>query len=330
MPEDPLPIPVVDIAPLVSSGDRERVATEIDRACRESGFFYVVGHGVDDDLQLELERATRQFFSQDLESKLAIRMELGGRAWRGYFPVGAELTLGRPDQKEGIYFGSELADDHPKVAAATPMHGRNLFPDIPGYRETVLEYMDAMTRLGHALMEGIALGLGLQASYFADRYTSAPLILFRAFNYPSIPGDAPQDVWSVAEHTDYGMLTMLRQDGTCGLQVKSRSAWIDAPPIPGSFVCNIGDMLDRMTAGHYHSTPHRVRNSSGRDRMSFPFFFDPSFDAEVEPIELKASVADDEHERWDGVSVHELQGTYGDYLLRKVSKVFPELGREIL
>lgn len=330
-------IPVVDVSALVSShGDAHVVAAEIGRACRESGFFYIVGHGVDEKLARRLEQLSRQFFSQDVETKLAIRMERGGRAWRGYFPVGAELTLGQPDQKEGIYFGAELPDDHPKVIAGEPLHGQNLFPDIPGFRQAVLDYMDAMTRLGHALMEGIALSLGLEASYFAQRYTQDPFILFRIFHYPSLSrgnnSSESEDrrMWSVGEHTDYGILTMLRQDNTGGLQVKSHDRWIDAPPIAESLVCNIGDMLDRMTGGICRSTPHRVSNCSDRGRLSFPFFFDPNFDAQVRPINTDISVTDDAKDRWDGSSVHDISGTYGDYILKKVSKVFPELGREAL
>ena len=333
MSDEPASIPVVDISALTSvGGDTRSVAAEIRRACRESGFFYVVGHGVDDELGERLERLSRQFFSQDLDRKLEIRMARGGRAWRGYFPVGGEVTLDQPDQKEGLYFGAELGDDHPRVAAGVPLHGRNLFPDVPGFRETVLDYLDAMTRLGHTLMEGIALSLGLEASYFADRYTGDPLILFRVFNYPPLSVRKPPErpMWSVGEHTDYGLLTVLRQDDTGGLEVKSRSRWIEAPPIPGTFVCNLGDMLDRMTGGLYRSTPHRVRNESGRARLSFPFFFDPGFDAEVRPIDPRASLVDDKDERWDGASIHDFRGTYGDYILGKVSKVFPELGRGVL
>jgi isopenicillin N synthase-like dioxygenase len=176
-------------------------------------------------------------------------------------------------------------------------------------------------------MAGIALSLGLEESYFFERYTGDPLILFRIFNYPARP---TTEGWGVGEHTDYGLLTILKQDEAGGLQVKSQSHWIEAPPIPGSFVCNIGDMLDRMTGGRYRSTPHRVRNLSGRDRLSFPFFFDPNFNAEVAPIKLGAAATDDWRERWDGASVHEFSGTYGDYLLNKVSKVFPQLRREVL
>jgi isopenicillin N synthase-like dioxygenase len=212
------------------------------------------------------------------------------------------------------------------------MHGPNLFPEnIPELRASVLEYLQAMTQLGHALMAGIALSLGLKESYFADLYTADPLILFRIFNYPPpvvTPGEEPG--FGVGEHTDYGLLTILRQDMAGGLQIKRKSVWIEAPPIANAFVCNIGDMLDRMTGGRYLSTPHRVRNISGRHRQSVAFFFDPNFNAEVKAIEMNAEVTDNKGERWDQASVHEFEGTYGDYLLNKVSKVFPELRREVL
>ena len=300
-------LPVIDVSPLrAGAAGRRAVAAEIGRACRQAGFFYVTGHGVGEDLQRRLELHSRAFFDQDVERKLEIRMARGGRAWRGYFPLGDELTSGRPDLKEGIYFGAELPPDHPAVLAGTPLHGPNLFPVEPaGLRETVLDYLTAMTALGHTLMAGIALSLDLDESYFAERYTADPLILFRIFNYPRTP--APTDRWGVGEHTDYGLLTMLKQDNNGGLQVKSRSGWIDAPPVPGSFVCNIGDMLDRLTAGRYRSTPHRVLPSVVRDRLSWPFFFDPGFDARIPAA-----------------------GRYGDYLLAKIGKVFPELGRDVL
>ena len=280
------------------------------------------------ELQQRLEDVHRVFFAQPEAHKLEIRMERGGRAWRGYFPVGAELTSGSPDQKEGIYFGSELRSNDPRVQRGLPLHGPNLFPeDPPGLRDTVLEYLEEMTRLAHALMRGIALSLGLEADWFYDRYTRDPLILFRAFHYPALRDDT---LWSVGEHTDYGLLTILRQDDCGGLQVKSGGEWIPAPPIEDAFVCNIGDMLDRMTAGRYRSTPHRVRNLSGRDRISFPFFFDPGFETRVLPIDPDARSPDDADERWDGWSPHTFEGTYGDYLIGKVSKVFPELGRSEL
>ncbi|MDX2041980.1 MAG: 2-oxoglutarate and iron-dependent oxygenase domain-containing protein [Acidobacteriota bacterium] len=287
-------LPIININSLMRGAtDDQSLAEQIKHSCCNFGFFYIACHGVDVELQNRLEALSREFFAQSLECKMEIRMALGGRVWRGYFPVGDELTSGQPDWKEGIYFGAELGAEHPLVKAGTPMHGANLFPAYPPqFRETVLEYMDAMTELGHRLTAGITLSLGLAESYFADRYTADPLTLFRIFNYPS----GQKSGWGVGEHTDYGLLTILKQDDSGGLQVKSKSGWpssecqiserpsfewIDAPPIENTFVCNIGDMLNRMTGGLYRSTPHRVRNQTSRNRLSFPFFFDPNFIAEV-------------------------------------------------
>jgi len=99
--------------------------------------------------------------------KLKIRMELGGRAWRGYFPVGAELTSGIADQKEGLYFGAERDESHLKVRARAPLHGRNLFPEDNDLRVIVIDYMDAMTALGRRVMETIALSHGLETNFFS-------------------------------------------------------------------------------------------------------------------------------------------------------------------
>jgi isopenicillin N synthase-like dioxygenase len=331
MHDDFFSLPIIDVAPLETGGvEKERTAAELSAACRQSGFFYVVGHGVDEGLQKRLQELAREFFKRPTEEKMRIKMSRGGKAWRGYFRVGDELTSGRPDQKEGLYFGSELPADHPLVQTGTPLHGPNLFPETPAeLRATVLEYMAALTELGQRLMEGIALGLGLRESYFSDHGTRDPLTLFRIFNYP--PPPSPEQ-WGVGEHTDYGLLTILLQDDVGGLEVKSKSDWIPAPPLPGSFVCNIGDMLDRMTRGVYRSTPHRVRNVSGRDRMSFPFFFDPNFFADVRAIDLPSgeTAPDDRGSRWDKSSVHVFQGTYGDYLLDKVGKVFPDLKQKVM
>ena len=313
-------LPIVDL-----SSDPKTAADALRSACLQHGFFYISDHAVSQQLVERLDALSHEFFSLPVEQKMQIRMELGGRAWRGYFRVGDELTSGRPDQKEGLYFGSELEETHPEVLAGTPMHGRNLFPESPSeLGATVLEYMHAVTEVGHKVMERLALSLGLDPSYFSQRYTEDPLVLFRIFHYPSTEPRA-EKTWGVGEHTDYGVLTILRQDEIGGLEVKTPQGWIPAPPIPGTFVCNIGDMLDRMTGGLYRSTPHRVRNESGRSRLSFPLFFDPNFRAEVRPIEGLEQAAEDQHERWDKSSVHKFEGSYGDYVLGKVSKVFPQL-----
>ena len=322
-------IPIIDVAPLVTSGvGVERVATQIDAACRRHGFFYVVGHGVDPSLQARLDRCARAFFALPTAEKERIAMRHGGRAWRGWFALGDELTSGVPDRKEGIYFGTELGKDDPRVQAGTPMHGANLFPAEPvELRALVLAWIDACTVLAHRLVAGIALGLGLGATWFAEHGTADPLILFRIFRYPPAVNDTS---WGVGEHTDYGLLTIVAQDDTGGLEVKVDGRWIAAPPVPGAFVCNIGDMLDRMTRGVYRSTPHRVNNGGARERISLPFFFDPGFAARVQPIPRAEAAPDDAASRWDGRSVHAFDGTYGEYLLDKVGRVFPQLFARVL
>ena len=326
-------VPVIDIAPLINRQEGAVVvATDIHQACREHGFFYIRQHGVDPALLARLEAISHQFFAQEEAAKLEVRMERGGRAWRGYFPVGGELTSGRPDQKEGLYFGTELSPDDSRVQAGRPLHGANLFPtSMPELRLAVLEYIEALTQLGHTLMRGLSLSLGLVDTYFAQHYTTDPLTLFRIFHYP--PGSPSEDTWGVGEHTDYGLLTILKQDEVGGLQIKSRDRWIDAPPIPGTFICNIGDMLEKLTRGLYRSTPHRVRNISNRSRYSFPFFFDPNVDAPLVPIDLSHRYQEGDANlahRWDGANVHDFQGTYGDYILQKVAHVFPDLRRDVL
>lgn len=324
-------LPVIDISPLREpAGDARITVAQIRQACLAHGFFYVTGHGLPEALTAQLDATARAFFARPEAEKLRWPMSAGGRAWRGYFSAGGELTSGRPDWKEGLYLGSELPADHPLVMAGTPLHGPNLWPDTPGLRDVVLDYLDAGAAVCATVLRGIALSLGQPADYFEQRYTRDALLLLRLFNYPSRP--APDDAnWGVGEHTDYGLLTLLYQDGTGGLEVRTRDGWVDAPPLPGTFVCNLGDMLDRMTCGLYRSTPHRVRlNTSGRDRLSVPLFYDPGFFTTPQPIAGLPAAADDAARRWDGESVHAFSGTYGDYLLRKVGKVFPELGAAVL
>lgn len=330
-------LPVINVAPLVGAAPGDAPASEaalavagqIQAACRQRGFFYVTGHGVPATLLADLAAAAAEFFALPLEGKLQIAMERGGRAWRGYFPVGGELTSGQPDLKEGLYFGAELPGDDPRVQAGLPLHGPNLFPrQVPRLGPLVLRYLDELTRVGQAVLAGVALSLGLDADYFAAGYTKDPTVLFRIFSYP--PSAPEADGWGVGEHTDYGLLTLLAQDDSGGLQVATPGGWTDAPPLPGTFVCNIGDMLDRLTGGWYRSTPHRVRNVSGRTRLSFPFFLDPGFAAEVPPLPGRAAAGDDGKPRWDGQDLRAFTGTYGDYLLAKVSKVFPQLRQDVL
>jgi isopenicillin N synthase-like dioxygenase len=325
-------LPIIDFGPF-DEGPlwRDHVGAQIDWACNEFGFFYLVGHGIDAALIERLLQLSRQFFAQDEAVKRRIHMSLSGRAWRGYFPVGEELTSGVPDLKEGIYFGSELADDHARVQAGIPLHGRNAFPDIPGFRETVLEYLDALTRLGQRLSRALARGLGVDETEFVDRYASDPTILLRVFHYPP-QIERVTGQWGVGEHTDYGFLTILKQDDIGGLQIKHGDEWLDVPPVPGSFVCNVGDMLEVLTGARYRSAPHRVRNISNASRLSVPFFFDPGFDAKLAPItsERMNITTTPGREQHAYTRANQVRGTYGEYLIGKVSRVFPQLGQRVL
>ena len=255
---------------------------------------------------------SRRFFALPEATKARFAMPLGGRAWRGWFPLGGELTSGRPDWKEGLYLGTELGEEHPRVAPGVPLHGRNLFPGddvLPGLRQTVLEWMAEVTALGHRVMQGIAGSLDLPADYFAQ-----PLHRRPADPLSHLPLPEPADARRARRAATASASTPTTACSRCcartvgGLQVHTTQGWIEAPPVPQSFVCNIGDMLDRMTGGLYRSTPHRVRlNTSGRDRLSFPLFFDPDFDARIEPI--RSAATDDHATRWDGASVHAFEGT---------------------
>jgi len=321
-------IPVVDGAPALAGGDPAPVAAAIDAACRAHGFFVLTGHGVDPTLFERLDRAARGFFARPEHDKAAIAMPLAGAAWRGWFPPGGELTSGVPDGKEGIYFGRELGPDDPRVRAGTPLHGPNLFPDEPAeLRPLVLEVLERLEVLGQQVLELIAVGLGLDRTWFRDHLTGDPTTLFRIFHYPPAH-QVPEAAWGVQEHTDYGLLTLLRQDDVGGLEVRTPGGWVPAPPVPDAFVCNLGDMLERMTGGAYRSTPHRVRRPPV-GRLSFPFFLDPAWDAEIVPVPGLGDTGAPPPARWDGRSVFEHTGTYGDYLRRKVAAVFPERAGEV-
>lgn len=287
----------------------------------------IVGQGIPAELQERLEAASHAFFALPDSEKRAIEMARAGSAWRGCFPLGGELTSGVPDRKEGIYFGLEHPPDHPRVLAGVALHGRNQFPDSGELRLAVLGWLDALRPVADALMRASALGLGLPAEWFEQHLTDDPTVLFRIFHYPpEPPGSMSGTQCGVGQHTDYGLLTLLAQDQLGGLEVRALDgSWIDVDPVRGAVVCNLGDMLERLTSGRYRSTPHRVRNTSGASRLSFPYFSDPSWDATVPTLPLPATHDRGSQERWDGGDVLAWEGTYGDYLATKVAKVFPEL-----
>ena len=317
-------LPLIDLAPLIAgdSSAADRVAAEIDSACRQHGFFVITGHGVPTAAIDAVQNSARSFLRLPEAEKSEIAMANAGSAWRGWFPLGGELTSGVADQKEGIYFGREDAP------SSVPLHGPNQFPSRPReLRDAVLEYLDRLESLGHLLVGAVERGLGCPAGSLTQLIED-PTILFRVFAYPPQGRVSADEQWGVAEHTDYGLLTILHQDSTGGLEVRSGGRWTPVTPVAGSFVCNIGDMLERVTGGAYVSTPHRVQNRGDALRLSLPFFFDPSWDARVHPIEGLQVDADRTaavSERWDGADPLLFEGTYGEYLWERVGRVFPRL-----
>ncbi len=300
-------------------------------ALHQSGLLLVDRGGAGDEELRELREAAGRWFEQPDHVKRADAMSRFGRTWRGWFEVGGELTSGRPDGKEGWYFGTDLPSDDPRVRAGTPLHGPNPTPTGVGELGGAVDaWMRFATGVGHALLASVAEGLGLPGDWFRRSWCADPVVLFRIFRYP--PEREVPDGVGVQQHTDYGLLTVLAHDGTPGLQALISDEWVDVPADPGLLVVNIGDMLERATGGFLRSTLHRVRSQSS-ERYSFPLFLDPGWDVSVDLLPLDPArfpPVGGEANRWDDVdpltdSLFNGEWTYGEYLTRKVGRVFPDL-----
>jgi isopenicillin N synthase-like dioxygenase len=282
-------LPIIDVSNL-SAGDfqkRQQVGQALRKACLDKGFFYCTGHGIPQGLIDAVLAESKQFFGQTSSRKLKVD-KVNSYCNRGYEHLGGQTleTGGLPDQKEGYYIGLELPADDPRVVARRFNRGPNLWPsDLPGFKPTMNAYFSAMQDLGERLMSGIALSLNIEESYF-DGFKRDPIMLLRLLHYPPQRNDASAKEKGAGEPTDFGALTLLLQDDIGGLQVfdDSNKAWIDAPPIKGSFIINLGDMIARWTNDRYRSTMHRVINSSGKERYSVPFFYSGNPDILVECI----------------------------------------------
>ncbi|MTH96284.1 isopenicillin N synthase family oxygenase [Roseibium sp. RKSG952] len=281
-------LPVIDLTPLQGGTDAglKQVAAEIGEAARSIGFFYIKNHGISPALVDDVFAAARQLFASADDVKMALTRDFL-KTNRGYVPMKAETLdpKARPDLKEAFNLGWDLGPDDPRILSGEPFRAVNLWPDFPGWRETLLAYFDAVWALGRGLHRAIAADLGLEQDYFEDKL-DAPLATLRLLHYPPQPDDVPEGQVGAGTHTDYGNLTLLMPGGVGGLEVQRRDGtWIAAPALPGCFVCNIGDCLMRWTNDTYVSTPHRVVNRAGRDRYAIAFFLDPNPDALVECLE---------------------------------------------
>jgi isopenicillin N synthase-like dioxygenase len=278
-------LPIIDIAGLRSPdvAERRAVAAELGRACREIGFFYATGHGFSDARMAAVFAASRRFFTESEAVKQSLSIKRSDKEV-GYIAMEDEqLDPDAPnDFKEAFNIGLELAADHPAILEDRPFRGLNFWPEIPGWRDIMLGYYDFCWSTGRLIHKGFCLDLGLDEDFFEDKLDD-PLGILRLLHYP--PRHGPADaVFGAGAHTDYGNLTLLATDGVAGLQVRQRDGqWIDAPSIPGAFVCNIGDCLMRWTGDLYVSTPHRVIRPAA-DRYSIAFFLDPNAEARVETL----------------------------------------------
>lgn len=305
-------LPVISLAPLArpSVADIQAVAAVIRAACAEFGVFYIVDHGVAPGIVDGAFDAARYFFAQPPETRQAIRVN---RHNRGYLPLFQTTYPGnKPDLKESFNMGVDLPPDDPAVVAGKPLHGTNQWPDLDCFRAPVEAYFAAMTALGRRMLAPLSLALGEDANFLASAYTH-PIAFLRLFHYPP-ESRVAEGEYGAAEHTDYGLLTILAQDPLGGLEVRTRAGDIvPAPPIPGSFVVNIGDLVSDMTNGELRSAPHRVINRAGVARYSIPFFFDPSFDAEF--ATLPAHIAAGMTARLEPIN-------FGKYLLAKFNRFY--------
>src|SRR5271166_2521999 len=275
-------LPIIDLSSWSGGGAAAaEVAKAIGAACRDVGFFYVVGHGVPTTLMDEAFAHSRRFFALPLADKQAIAIETvgGNRGYSALLHEALDPTRG-PDLKEAFNVGFELQPDDPEFLAGKPFRSLNAWPRLAGFRETMLAYYDACAGLGARLHQAFAGDLGVAPDFFADKF-DRPMATLRLLRYPA----AAQERVGAGEHTDYGNLTLLATDDVGGLEVRTRAGdWIEAPPRAGAFIVNIGDCLMRWTNDVYVSTPHRVVNRSARERTSIAFFFDPNPEAEVAAI----------------------------------------------
>lgn len=270
-------IPVIDLAGFDGGSVKKRkaIADAVAQACSTVGFLYVEGHGLSEQLVEDTFDQTRRFFEQPEEDRRRTLATV--EHWRGYVPS--------DDDSSGTFrMMLDLPWDDPDVARGKPMHCPNRWPDhLPGFRQTVEAYLDAMMALSVHLRHCFALGLDLPEAFFEPFYRR-PLIQQSLLWYPA-PTNTGKLKIGASEHTDTGAFTILMQDMVGGLEVKHREkGWVQAAPIKGTFVVNIGDMMMNWTNGRYVSNLHRVVNRKAEPRMSLPHFANPDYDAIIAPI----------------------------------------------
>jgi isopenicillin N synthase-like dioxygenase len=283
-------IPVLDLGPTLAGapGARAALGAELRRACEEVGFYFLSGHGIPQALIDRVFAEVARFHAQPLEAKRALKIDhhnIGYMAMGGSVTRSSQVNVNtKPNLNEAFFVKRERNPDDPAVKSGARFKGMNQWPaDLPGFRETIVDYCDAMEALALSLLPVYATALDLPTDWFARHFVD-PQFSLRMSHYPAVEGYGDNEFGS-APHTDSSFLTMLAPNAVPGLEIRTRAGeWIAAPPLPGTFVVNTGDMGHRWTNGRFLSTPHRVRNLSGGDRYAIPFFFDANADAVMECI----------------------------------------------
>jgi isopenicillin N synthase-like dioxygenase len=279
------PLPIIDISALYThDGDAWlEVSRQIDSACREWGFFYIKGHPISTERIDQVIDSAKRFFSSPLQEKLAIDITQSAHH-RGYGAIATEqLDPNLPsDLKETFDMGLHLPADHPDVLAGKPLRGPNRHPAQSGWAPLMEQHYRDMQALALTLLRAMTPALGIDWDFFDQRFEQ-PVSVLRMIHYPPRHTATSEQQQGAGAHTDYGCITLLYQDVAGGLQVRDmRGQWVDAPPIEGTFVVNLGDMMARWSNDQYVSTPHRVISPLGVDRYSMPFFAEPHPDTVVE------------------------------------------------
>lgn len=271
-------LPIIDLTPMRAGDElhKRALGEAMREACVRTGFFYVAGHGVPQALIDRVFAASKAFFDQPMADKQKVD-KTRSAANRGYELLGGQtLEPGAPpDLKEGFYIGEELAEDNPRVLAGAFNMGPNQWPaGVPDFATVMMEYYGALLELSRQIMAALALSLDLPEDFFAD-FCEQPLATLRLLHYPPQPARPLPGEKGCGAHTDFGGITILLLDDKPGLQVWDATGdrWLDAAPIPDTFVVNLGDMIARWTNDRYRSTLHRVINTSGAERYSVPFFY---------------------------------------------------------
>ncbi|MDQ1077465.1 MULTISPECIES: isopenicillin N synthase family oxygenase [Microbacterium] len=320
-----LNLPVLDLSLLDQGPDAAaRFRDELRAATHDVGFFYLTGTGVSPELEAKLLQAAKDFFALPEADKLAIE-NVTSPHFRGYTRVGGERTQGRVDWREQIDIGPERAAiDDPEGPGHNRLVGPNLWPAAqPELKEVVTEWHDHLTGVARKLLRAWALALGAEEQYF-DRHFGDPQTLIKIVRYPGKDDPTPQQ--GVGAHKDSGVLTLLWvEPGKGGLQVERDGEWVDAPPVPGAFVVNIGELLEYATQGYLTATNHRVISPTYPDeRISVPFFFNPALDARLPIIELPEELASEVRGVTDDPT-NPIHATYGENALKSRLRAHPDV-----